>query len=68
MDIILNYIWECMTIAYKGFLGFILWMFVTTIIAILIVQAFSKERRDTLRKPKYKGEPIVIKGGKKDET
>lgn len=69
----MEYIWECMTIAFKGFIGFILWTCVLATV-FMIATLFSKEWRDNYRiqkfkaRPKYKGEPIVIKGGKKDET
>jgi len=59
--------WNCMVIAFQAGVGSILWglLFMVIVIAIgLIVNGISKLWSV---KPKYKGKPIVIKGGKKDE-
>lgn len=64
--------WECMILAFKVFIGTILWWIVGLIIigCIALISylfiAYS-DRSKKQNKPKYEGKPIVVEGGKKDE-
>ncbi len=64
----MDFIWECMVISFKSGLGLFFWMialaivgFVGSVISYMFVQQSEKKR------PKYEGQPIVVKGGKEDD-
>ena len=67
----MEFIWSCMVISLKGFLGTIFW-FIALIVAMLVFAIIGYllfgdwYKKDPPEKPKYKGKPIVIKGGYKD--
>lgn len=69
----MQYIWMCMQAAYEAFFGMIFWLFAFTIIGMIITvlaYSFSGEwrRNYKARKPKYEGKPILVDGGKDEET
>ena len=67
--------WECMELAFKVAIGGILWwVLFFSVLGVfgLVYHFFTKESEEQepehSKKPKYKGDPIVINGGKgKDE-
>ena len=59
-----------MVISLKGFLGTMFWFFgllVACFFIAVIAYTLSGDWKKTQEKHKYKGQPIVVNGGKKDE-
>ena len=71
----MEYIFSCMAISVKGVIGTFLWAFVAFLLFFIIaciVYAISgewKKKVDNFNtaKPKYKRDPILIKGGKEEK-
>lgn len=64
-----EFIWECMSISYKGFLGMVFWCIGVGLFgfAVAVLGFIASGEWKKPKKKKYEGQPIVIKGGKKDE-
>jgi uncharacterized membrane protein len=67
-----EWLFSCMVITVKGFIGGILLMsmliFFSLIVAVISYATSTVYRKNYHKsKPKYKGDPIIIQGGKKDE-
>jgi hypothetical protein len=64
-----SWIWGCMILTFKVALGGFFW--VISFYAFALIMAglafgLSGEWKKP-KKPKYEGQPIIVKGGKKDE-
>lgn len=66
----MEFLWSCMVISFKGGLGLFLWMLVAAIVMTIIALIsfflsgeWKKSIPPSPPKHKYKGQPIVIKGG-----
>jgi len=57
-----------MVISFKGMLGIFFWSISATLcgLAIAYIAYFSSGEWKKPKKKKYEGQPIVVKGGKKD--
>ena len=63
-----EFLWECLSISYKGFLGMLFWSIGVGLFGFAIaVIGFALSGEWKTKKKKYEGQPIVLKGGKKDE-
>jgi len=63
--------WNCMVIAFQAAIGGFLWTMLFLLIGLLIAgisYVFIQVNEKKNKKPEYKGDPIVIKGGKKKEN
>jgi hypothetical protein len=60
----IEFLLSCLGIFLKWFIGGFIWMVVIFSLSVIIEVLFLKKNR---KKPKYKGEPIVIKGGRDNE-
>lgn len=68
----ITFIWSCMVLSFKVVLGSFFWIMATIGFSLgigLIAYFLSGEykKQNAKKKPKYQGQPIVLKGGKKDE-
>jgi len=59
-----SWIWGCMILSVKVLLGGFFWIVAFWLFAIAVAGIAFATQKKTPEKPKYKGEPIVIKGGK----
>lgn len=64
--------WECMVLAFKVLVGCALWICVLGVVGGIVVgisMAWTKHNNppEPPTKPKYKGQKIVIDGGKENE-
>ncbi len=67
----MDFIWECMSISMRGFLGMVFWTIgiglFSFAIAVLGFALSGEWKKNKKPRPKYKGKKIIIQGGKKDE-
>lgn len=62
-----SWIWGCMVLSFKVVLGGVFWVVAFWLVALGIAGlTFLATQKKTPEKPKYEGQPIVIKGGRKD--
>ena len=63
-----EFMWECMSISFRGFLGMLFWsMGIGLFSFVVAILMFAVSGEWKTKKKKYKGQPIVLEGGKKDE-
>ena len=61
------WIWGCMVLSFKVVLGGVFWVVAFYLFALAIAGiAYVTTQKKTPEKPKYEGQPILVKGGKKD--